>query len=82
MVQLSATSCSCIAILWVSLLSFAVITLCVAPQRVFTVTVVYFVMSQPGNFWMHSRSAITNSTKRTTCSLVGRLHRNTQRDIT
>jgi hypothetical protein len=35
MVQLSATRCSCIAILWVSLVSFATITLCVASQRVF-----------------------------------------------
>jgi hypothetical protein len=42
MVQLSATRCSCIAILWVSLLSFAAITLCVASQRVFVV--VYFVI--------------------------------------
>jgi hypothetical protein len=30
MVQLAATSCSCIAILWVSLVSFAAITICVA----------------------------------------------------
>jgi hypothetical protein len=30
MVQLSATRCSCIAILWVSLVSFAAITLFVA----------------------------------------------------
>jgi hypothetical protein len=42
MVQLSDTSCSCIAILWVSLVSFAAITLCVASQRVFVV--VYFVI--------------------------------------
>jgi hypothetical protein len=28
MVQLSATRCSCIAILWVSLVSFAAITYC------------------------------------------------------
>jgi hypothetical protein len=35
MVQLSATRCSCIAILWVSLVSFVAITLCVASQRVF-----------------------------------------------
>jgi hypothetical protein len=41
MVQLSATRCSCIVILWVSLVSFAAITLCVASQRVFIV-VVYF----------------------------------------
>jgi hypothetical protein len=32
MVQLSATRCSCIAILWVSLVIFAAITLCVASQ--------------------------------------------------
>jgi hypothetical protein len=42
MVQLSATRCSCIAILRVSLASFAVITVCVASQRVFIV--VYFVI--------------------------------------
>jgi hypothetical protein len=39
MVQLSTTRCSCIAILWVSLVSFAAITLRVASQRVF---IVYF----------------------------------------
>jgi hypothetical protein len=44
MVQLSATRCSCIAILWVSLVSFAAITLYVASQRVFLVIVVYFVI--------------------------------------
>jgi hypothetical protein len=43
MVQLSATSCSCIAVLWVSLVSFAAITLCVTCQRVFTVVSVYFL---------------------------------------
>jgi hypothetical protein len=37
MVQLSATRCSCIAIFWVSLLSFVAITLCVTSQRVFIV---------------------------------------------
>jgi hypothetical protein len=42
MVQLSATRCSCIAILWVSLLTFAAITLCVASQQVFII--VYFVI--------------------------------------
>jgi hypothetical protein len=35
MVQLSATKYSCITILWVSLVSFAAITLCVAFQLVF-----------------------------------------------
>jgi hypothetical protein len=59
MVQLSATRCSCIAILLVSLVSFAAITLCVACQRVFifviVVAVVYFVTTQSGNFWIHPR---------------------------
>jgi hypothetical protein len=41
-VQLSATRCSCIAVSWVSPVSFAAITLCVASQRVFVV--VYFVI--------------------------------------
>jgi hypothetical protein len=46
MVQLSATRCSCIAILWVILVSFAATTLCIASQRVFIVVfvVVYFVI--------------------------------------
>jgi hypothetical protein len=44
-VQLCDTKCSCIvAILWVSLMSFAAITLCVASQRVFFVVVAYFVI--------------------------------------
>jgi hypothetical protein len=42
MVRLSATRCSCIAVLSVSLVSFAAISLCVASQRVFIV--VYFVI--------------------------------------
>jgi hypothetical protein len=39
MVQLFATKCSCIAVLRVSVASFAAITLCVASQRVFVVDV-------------------------------------------
>jgi hypothetical protein len=46
MVQLSATRCSCIAILSVSLVSSAAITLCVASKRV--IIVVYFVMTESG----------------------------------
>jgi hypothetical protein len=42
MVQLSATRCSCIAILRVTLVSFAAITLCVASQRAFFIIVVCF----------------------------------------
>jgi hypothetical protein len=44
MVQLSATRFSCIAILCVSLVSFAAITLCVASQRVIPKVSVYFVI--------------------------------------
>jgi hypothetical protein len=44
MVQLSATRCSYIAILWVSLMSFAAITLCVASQRVLIVVCLHFVI--------------------------------------
>jgi hypothetical protein len=44
MVQLSATRCSCIAVLRVILVSFAAITLCVASQRVFIVVSLYFVI--------------------------------------
>jgi hypothetical protein len=40
MIQLSATRCSCIALLWVSLLNFAAITLYVTSERVFIVVVV------------------------------------------
>jgi hypothetical protein len=42
MVELSANMCSCVTILWVSLVSFATITLCVASQQMFIV--VYFVI--------------------------------------
>jgi hypothetical protein len=44
MVQLSATRCSCIAILWVSLMSFAAITTCVVSQRVIPKVSVHFVI--------------------------------------
>jgi hypothetical protein len=35
--------------------SFAAITLCVDSERVF-IAVVYFVMTESGNFWIHPRS--------------------------
>jgi hypothetical protein len=44
MVQLPVTSCSCIAILLLSLVSFTAITLYVASQRMFIVVSIYFVM--------------------------------------
>jgi hypothetical protein len=39
--------------------SFAAITLCVASQPVFIVIVVYFVMTQSGNFLIHPRTSGT-----------------------
>jgi hypothetical protein len=36
--------------------SFAAITLCVASQRVF-IFVVYFVMTESGNFWIQPRTS-------------------------
>jgi hypothetical protein len=44
MVQLSATRCNSIVILWVSIGSFAAITLCVASERLLIVVSVYFVI--------------------------------------
>jgi hypothetical protein len=58
MVQLSVPRCSCIAILWVSLVSFAAITLSVAFQLVFNIVVFYFVMTQSGNVWIQPRKAM------------------------
>jgi hypothetical protein len=45
MVQLSAARCSCIAILWVSLVRFAAITVCVVSQQVFIIVVIYFLIN-------------------------------------
>jgi hypothetical protein len=39
--------------------SFAAVTLCVASQRVFIVAVVYFVMTQSGNFWIHPHTCMS-----------------------
>jgi hypothetical protein len=52
MVQLCATRCSCIAILWVSLVSFAVITLRVASQRCLLLLLLLFILlsTQSGKF--------------------------------
>jgi hypothetical protein len=54
MEQLSDIRFSCIAILRVSPVSFAAITLCVASQRVFVV-VVNSLSTQSGKFWIHPR---------------------------
>jgi len=40
--------------------SFDAITLSVASQRVFIVVVVYFFMTQSGNFWIHPRIRMEN----------------------
>jgi hypothetical protein len=44
----------------VSLLCESAITLCVASQRVFIVVVivVYFIITQSGNFWIHLRKTL------------------------
>jgi hypothetical protein len=42
MAKLFATRCSCIAILWVSLVSYAIMTLCVASLRVYIIVLVWF----------------------------------------
>jgi hypothetical protein len=63
MVQLSATRCSCIPILWVSLVSFATITLCVASQWAFLVV---SFSTQSGTFWINPCTSLllkTNSMK-------------------
>jgi hypothetical protein len=57
MVQLSASRCSCMAILWVSIVSLAAITLCVTFQRVFNFVIVIYLSTQSGNFWIHPRIA-------------------------
>jgi len=64
MVQLSATKCSFIAILLVSLVSCTAITLYIASQRVFIVVSAYFVITQSGNFWLHRRMSNYNSLKK------------------
>jgi hypothetical protein len=61
-VQLSATRCSCIAILWVSLVSFAYINLCVASQLVLLLLLLLLLLlfislsTQSGNVWIHPRT--------------------------
>jgi len=55
-------TCSCNAILWVSLVSFAAITICVASQRVFIVVVIS-LFTQSGNFWIHPRTNWQDNTK-------------------
>jgi hypothetical protein len=51
MIQLSAIRYICIAILWVSLISFAAITLCVVSQRVFIVVSAYLVIHSDRKIW-------------------------------
>jgi hypothetical protein len=54
MVQLSATRCSCIAILSVSLVSFAAITLCVASHRVFIRSFRYWLSPETFRYTLHA----------------------------
>jgi hypothetical protein len=70
MIKLSATRWSCVAILWVSLVSFISITRCVASQRVFIFVSLYFIIDSvrklldtPSYFScaLHSPPAFLNS---------------------
>jgi hypothetical protein len=70
-VQLSATRCSCIAILWVSLATFAAITLCVASERVFVVLLFRLLSTQSGHFWIYPRITSKIDTK---SSMNKRIH--------
>jgi hypothetical protein len=54
MVTLSATRCSYIAVLLVSLMSFAAITLCVASQRAIPKVSVYFVIGSVRELLEHT----------------------------
>jgi hypothetical protein len=69
MVQLSATKCSCISILWVSLVSFDAITLCVASQRVFVVSV-YFVINSVQKLLNTFSYRLTSHSKRPTAIVL------------
>jgi hypothetical protein len=60
MVQLSATRCNRVAVLWVSLVTFAAVTLCVASQWVFIV--VYIVIDSVRKL-LDMPSNITNSVR-------------------
>jgi hypothetical protein len=74
MVQLSASRCICIAILWVSLVSFSVITLCVASQRVFIV--VFFIIDSVRKLWIRPciRFATTDLSRPLRCKVSQRTH--------
>jgi hypothetical protein len=72
MIQLSATRCSCIATLWVSLVSFAAITFCVPTQWVFIVFI--SLSTQSGNFWIRPRIImVTKSRKMRWTGYVARM---------
>jgi hypothetical protein len=58
MVQLSVTRCSCIAILWVSLESFASITLCLL-LNVCLLLLFVSLATQSWNFWTQPRTWIS-----------------------
>jgi hypothetical protein len=84
MVQLSAIRCCYIAILWVSLVSFAAITLCVASQRVFIVAILLVSLStRSGDFWISLVHGVTTQKTSTwiegvkTSNLVTHLLNNT-----
>jgi hypothetical protein len=73
MVQLSATKSSCIAILWVSLVTFAAMTLCVASQQVIPKVSIFHYRLSPETFgYTHvcARDYEMNMTAMETLSLI------------
>jgi hypothetical protein len=74
-VQLPVTKRSCIAILWVSLVSFAATTLCVASQRVFII-VVYFVIDSVRKLLDTPSKVHTHSNLRNFHHFNGKLYHN------
>jgi hypothetical protein len=54
MVQLSATRCSCIAVLWVNLVSFAAMTFVLLLNECLLLLLIS-LSTQSGNFWKHPR---------------------------
>jgi hypothetical protein len=66
----SVTRCTCIAILWISLVSFAALTLYVASQWVFIIVSVYFVIDSvrklldtPSDIWNGLHVFVLHSTE-------------------
>jgi hypothetical protein len=56
MVQFSATRCSCIVILWASLVSFVIITFVLLLKECLLLWAYISLWTQFANFWIHLRT--------------------------